>query len=581
MKMFSRKENAAITILYDIGLIGMFLVIALICAGRYSHELDKKQITYMDTTSFWTLDKDGTKPVDFKALGTYMNPEIGQLSIYYQLPVMDTDSALIFRSKDVYTRVLIGEDIFYETTVFESRFYNRSPGNLWNVVPISDKYSSKTIEIQIFMVYDVNAVTVDSLYFGDKADIILGLIDKNMFGILISIVLILFGFIIIVFDLMPTYAHTKKHHGLFWVGTFALTFGIWSMIETNMLQFAMKDMRILQLIDNMIMIIGSMPLWLYIDCEYKIFRHRAMRIMAYVDVAYILICVVVQLSGIADLHKMLNGAIFLMVIFDMTLLAWIIYFLIKTKREHKPILNCALQLLGLCSLVACTFFEVNRSLFHVDQIDRAGLMRIGMLILSICFATSSQLNTYRVLEQGLKYDLVSKLAYSDGLTGLGNRTAYLEQLEEYIGNAKEFEQIGIVYLDVNNLKKVNDNQGHEVGDQLIKVTAKIVQDSFGKFGKSFRIGGDEFCVLIDGQKPEEIYQAALLNFRQLVDEADKAAEYPFAVQIAHGFSVCREFTKEKLDEAVAKADSEMYKNKVMLKSNTPQSRNKNNYKGLD
>ena len=568
MKMFSRKENAAITILYDIGVIGMLLVIVLICVGRYSHELDKKQITYIDTTAFWTLDKDGTKPVDFKALGTYMNPEIGQLSIYYQLPVMDTDSALIFRSKDVYTRILIGEELLYETTVFESRFYNRSPGNLWNVVPISDKYSSKLVEIQIFMVYDVSAITVDSLYFGDKADIIFSLMDENIFGIIISIVLILFGFIMVVFDLMPTYIHTKKHHGLFWIGAFALLFGVWSMIETNMLQFALKDMRILQLIDNMIMIVGSMPLWLYIDCEYKIFRHRTMRIMAYIDVTYILICALVQLTGIADLHKMLNGAILLMVAFDVILLVWVTYFLIKTRREHKPILNCALQLLGLCSLVAFTFFEVNRSLFHVDRIDRAGLVRIGMLILSICFATSSQLNTYKVLEQGLKYDLVSKLAYSDGLTGLGNRTAYLEQLETYIGSAKESEWVGIVYLDVNNLKKVNDNQGHEVGDQLIKVAAKIIQDSFGKFGKSFRIGGDEFCVLIDGQKPEESYQAALLNFRQLVDEADKAAEYPFAVQIAHGFSVCGEFTKEKLDEAVAKADSEMYKNKVMLKSNT-------------
>lgn len=577
MKMFSRKENASITILYDIGLIGMLLVIALICAGRYSHELDKEQITYTDITAFWTLDKEGAKPVDFKALGTYMNPEIGQLSVYCKLPAIDTDSALIFRSKDVYTRVLVGEDILYETTVFESRFYNRSPGNLWNVVPVSDKYSSKTIEIQVFMVYDVKAVTVDSLYFGDKADIILGLMGENMFGILLSIVMVLLGFMMIIFDLMPTYIHTKKHHGLFWVGTFALIFGIWSMIETNMLQFTIKDMRILQLIDNMIMIVGSMPLWLYIDCEYKIFRHRAMRMMAYVDVAYILICVAIQLSGIADLHKMLNGAILLMVIFDMTLLAWVIYFLVKTKKRHKPILNCALQLLGLCSLVACTFFEVNRSLFHVDQIDRAGLMRIGMLVLSICFATSSQLNTYKVLEQGLKYDLVSKLAYSDGLTGLGNRTAYLEQLEEYIGSAKDLGQIGIVYLDVNNLKKVNDSQGHEAGDQLIKVTAKIVQDSFGKFGKSFRIGGDEFCVLIDGQKPEGSYQAALLDFRQLVEEADKAAEYPFAVQIAHGFSVCGEFTKEKLDEAVAQADSEMYKNKVLLKSNTAQSRNENGY----
>lgn len=339
MKVFSHKENAAIAILYDIGLIGMLIIIFLICVGRDNPELDNEQITYIDTSNYWTLDKNGTKNVDFKALGTYMNADTGQLSIYYKLPVMSVDSDLVFRSKDVNTRVLIGEDILYETTVLESRFYNRSPGNLWNVVPISDKYSSEIIEIQIFMVYDVNAVTIDSLYLGDRADIILDLINDNMFEIIISIILILFGIIMAIFDLMPTYAHTKNNHALFWIGIFALTFGIWSIIETNMLQFIMKDMRILQLIDNMIMIVGSMPLWIYLDCEYKIFRHRAMRIMAYVDVFYILICVVIQLSGIADLHKMFTGAILLMAVFDLVLMVWVTYFLIKTKKEHKPILK--------------------------------------------------------------------------------------------------------------------------------------------------------------------------------------------------------------------------------------------------
>lgn len=198
--------------------------------------------------------------------------------------------------------------------------------------------------------------------------------------------------------------------------------------------------------------------------------------------------------------------------------------------------------------------------------DRAAIIRIGMLVLCVCFAIGSQIDTYKIVEQGLKYDLISKLAYSDGLTGLGNRTAYLEQLDAYENSSKVIMQLGIVYLDVNNLKAVNDSHGHEFGDELIRGAAKIIEDSFGKFGKSYRIGGDEFCVLMTGTDLKEKYENGLAIFQQLINEANKADLYMCNVQIAHGFAICKEITKEKIEEAIAFADSEMYQNKTELKS---------------
>ena len=118
---------------------------------------------------------------------------------------------------------------------------------------------------------------------------------------------------------------------------------------------------------------------------------------------------------------------------------------------------------------------------------------------------------------------------------------------------------------MNNLKKVNDNQGHEFGDELIRGAAKIIEDSFGNFGKSYRIGGDEFCVLMTGVDIEEKYEKGLSIFRQLIDEINKADMYTCKVQIAHGFAVCKEITKERIEEAVAIADSAMYQNKTELK----------------
>lgn len=564
MRNSFNRGKKLITILYMLSLLGMLSIIVAICISRKEPAQEIDEETYKDITAEWTLDIEGTQLVDVKKLGEYMDAESGVMSMYYQLPEMDKDVSLVYRSKDVYTRVLIDGEVLFETAVYESKFYNKSPGNLWNVLNINSKYSGKCLELQIIMVYDTDAIMVDPLLMGDKADIILGLFADNMFGIVVSLLLILLGVVLIVVDFLPSYGRSKKHHGLWWIGIYAFMTGIWSLIETNIVQFCVKDMRILQLIDNMIMMLDTMPLILYLNSEYKILKNRLIQVLAYIGTGYILLCVAIQYGGTKDLHHMLNGALYIMIITDIAMCIWLICRFFKLKKEKKPVLNCFLMFLGLSSCCFCSIFETVRSL-RVDRMDRAALIRVGMLVLCICFAVGSQIDTYKIVEQGLKYDLISKLAYSDGLTGLGNRTAYLEQMDEYENNAKEILQLGIVYLDVNNLKMINDSQGHEIGDELIRGAAKIIEDSFGTFGKSYRIGGDEFCVLLIGADLQEKYERGLSIFQQLIDEANKAGTYTCNVQIAHGFAICNEITKEKIEEAIAIADSEMYQNKTELK----------------
>lgn len=420
------------------------------------------------------------------------------------------------------------------------------------------------MEIRIEMVYDTNAVTVDSILLGDKADIILGLFGDNIFGIVMSLLLILLGVVLVVVDCLPSYGRSRKHHGLFWVGLYALLSGIWCLIETNLVQFCVDDMRILQMLDNMIMMLTTVPLILYLNTEYKILQNGLIRILSYFSIAYIFLCVFVQYEGTKDLHDMLNNGLYLMVIIDIVMCIWLFCKIFKLKKAKQSVINCVLMFIGITSCCSLTIFETIRSL-QIDRMDRAGLIRVGMLIQSVFLGIGAQIETYKVVEQGLKFDLISKLAYSDGLTGLGNRTAYLEQLEAYGNKLKEILQIGIVYLDVNNLKMINDNQGHEFGDELIRQAAKIIEGSFGCFGKAYRIGGDEFCVLMTGDDLQGKYEKGLAVFQQLIKEANQGDLFICDIQIAHGFAVCNEMTKEKIEEAVAVADNEMYQNKAALK----------------
>lgn len=554
------NKRKVLTALYFLGIIAIPIIMFIISSTKQNHIT--KPATYMSISNALTLDQEGTLPVSPKELGNYMDPEIGWLSIYYQLPEMHSEESLIYRSKDIYTRVLIDGQLIYEPIVYESPLYNESPGNLWNIVPITTKYSGKCLELQIGMIYDTNTLTLDTLFFGNPTDFILNFLKNNQWGLLVSLIMIIVGLFFMIYDFLPTYGKIKKHHSLFWIGFFAFLVGIWSLLETNLLQFWFDDVRIIQLINNMITIVLGMPLLFYLNCEYGIFKYRVMRILAYINVGYILLCFGLHLSNIRSVHYTLNGGHILMILSDVVLFIWVVYTLIKCKKEKKPILNCALQLSGLCMLWIFGIAEYTL-VYQEDRIDRAGLLRIGMLLLCLFLAISSQIETYKVIERGLKYNFVRDLAYSDGLTGVSNRTAYLEQLEKYNNN----DTIGIVFLDINNLKKINDTLGHEYGDELIITSANIIYNSFGLFGKVFRIGGDEFCVLIDDNNVKSKYELGLETFKKLINEMNGTNQHPYMIQIAHGFSVCESATQKKLSEAIAKADSKMYKNKKEQKSN--------------
>jgi diguanylate cyclase (GGDEF)-like protein len=97
---------------------------------------------------------------------------------------------------------------------------------------------------------------------------------------------------------------------------------------------------------------------------------------------------------------------------------------------------------------------------------------------------------------------VERLAFTDPLTGLANRRAVDELLDELLGaSAPASHPVSIVLADINRLKQVNDTFGHEAGDRLIVGIAEAVSRASGLARESLaaRIGGDEFCVVVSGE----------------------------------------------------------------------------------
>ena len=177
---------------------------------------------------------------------------------------------------------------------------------------------------------------------------------------------------------------------------------------------------------------------------------------------------------------------------------------------------------------------------------------VGLLMMGIVFFVMSmrERNAFKELTERRKISL------TDDMTGLFNRRAFEEDCVNLYTQGMLDDTI-IMMMDVNGLKSANDNYGHQAGDELIIAAAKCIQTAVGTLGKAYRIGGDEFVVLLLGK--EEKYRDVLNTLERLVDSAK--CSYPCTLSISKGVVVCKEHPKLSFGELKALADKRMYADK--------------------
>lgn len=158
-----------------------------------------------------------------------------------------------------------------------------------------------------------------------------------------------------------------------------------------------------------------------------------------------------------------------------------------------------------------------------------------------------------------KQQEIEFLSYRDQLTKLFNRH-YLEKVRDEV-KAEKNHPLGIITMDMNDLKLVNDTYGHDEGDRLLVKVSDIFRHVFPADSLIFRMGGDEFMVVLPLIE-EEILKQMKERLEELLDEYGKEA-YP--VTIALGYFISHD-PQEDLFDALKKADSYMYEDKRTYKS---------------
>ena len=161
----------------------------------------------------------------------------------------------------------------------------------------------------------------------------------------------------------------------------------------------------------------------------------------------------------------------------------------------------------------------------------------------------------------------------DPLTSLLNRKSYENRLKKI-----DYET-AIILLDADYFKNINDTYGHQFGDKILKIIAKTILQAYGKYGYCYRIGGDEFCVILKPRKLEELISKHknLYNKCQIIDILNndfdellvkQYEEFPMLKNgVSKGYAIYYEISSEfehtshTINEAIKMADERMYKDK--------------------
>ena len=128
--------------------------------------------------------------------------------------------------------------------------------------------------------------------------------------------------------------------------------------------------------------------------------------------------------------------------------------------------------------------------------------------------------------------LVKNMAEVDATTGVFNRRNFDEQLQKEIERCKRYgNTLALLMLDIDDLKKINDNSGHPAGDDVLKDIASIMKKNIRKIDIAARYGGDEFAVIMPHTKKHEGENVRQRIFKQIEKENKIGGKIPYTVSI--------------------------------------------------
>ncbi|MBS5079433.1 MAG: diguanylate cyclase [Clostridiales bacterium] len=502
----------------------------------------------------WQLDgKEGEAvPFPFK-----IKNEEGYISLRNQLPQVRDGENIIFSNGYQKVRVYIGQECVYEYGFDTKPPVGSMLGYISCQIPVSAKDSGKDISIELERPYKNLSGGIASVRIGTAGAYVTEVIYNNVGKIGCILFLLLVGIVLLI-----VYAglYSKKLNYNFdsflYLGLFMVISSVWIWSDSELSQLMIGNsvaLCILSFISFM-----AMPVYM-LSFVKNICSNKGKYIELIQMILWINMIVqsLVYLGNIADFPQMLIVTHMMMFLVIIILVAFLLYEAVKmNSRKAKGMLYAILGLTAF-SIIALIRFYTN------PMEDNSKFFRYGWIVFLIILIYLNYEELFLYLKEKTQFELYEKMAYSDMMTQTLNRISFdefMEQQKEKDKNQEHKAPLAFVMLDLNNLKQTNDLYGHKSGDEVIKGAAECIKQEYGGAGDVYRIGGDEFLVVIhkDDVNLDELDQA----LKERIRKYNKV--HCRDISIASGSAV-RGTGNKDAETLFREADKQMYVDKQKYK----------------
>lgn len=510
--------------------------LAIICGVESVHEYTIRSSTVgeeLEATS---------REVDQNGVVSYTFDQVEWVTGYRTLLFYSNHqniSVYINDSQEPYFSRLKANSVFGHTT-----------GSAWNIVTIP----ANTYRVMIVFdpVYS-NVANTEVIFFkGNGNQMMLQLFRGGIFNCIASLLILVVGFCLVIYWCI-TRRFTKDLKNLLYVGCFAMILGLWSVSETDIVQM---------LVQNRVSgtFIGFTCVGLLGPSAVLFARYFFKTKEKYAYKVIVAICLVILVSAIAlqglNIVDMKQIAPLIQAGIPISFVYWIYGIVVCAFRRNEK-RRVIVNLIGVGCLAISVLVDFVAYYTSRSSANRSG--KYGFLIYIIIIGADTAYQSAQHVGEMRQLELYREMATKDMLTGCFNRNAYNNDVDEL----DNYENITIVTFDLNNLKLCNDSMGHAKGDEYLMNMAKLMRQYFNKYGRLYRVGGDEFVALLCDIKKDVLDSLLVKLGNESISNYEN--EVVSGMGIASGCAVFDEKLDASLKDTLARADVEMYKNKRELK----------------
>jgi diguanylate cyclase len=500
----------------------------------------------------WTIEVEGQQevitslPIKVDAKSNQTVSASTELSTDFR-----TAQSLLVRSSLQHLVIYLDGNEVYSNNL--SNTHQVPIASMWNVVELPEMSHGKMLTIKLESPYLDMAGTINPILYGGKGDLIIYLFNTYGLQLLISIIVLIMGLAMMVLRLI---FNPNESKGSELIGLFAVLSSLWLLAESRMLQFIVGSQFLIGSLAYIMLALLISPLVLYIK-RYIAKRfhlvYTVLIIIMMINFCYILLA---QFTGLKDFFETVFTTNMMIIIASVVSLSLLLFEIIKYKNKDALKLFKLLMVLMVAGLLEFINFVFGN--FHNTSL----YILIGLVIFMSIKIVSYLRVIHHVINQSKLAQQYQILALQDQLTGSKNRMAFENDIEQLL-MSNRYDLVRVVFFDLNNLKMINDNHGHSVGDQAIMKAYSIILDSFGDLGSCYRVGGDEFACLFENTD-NDIYRQRIEFFKSKIREANKELLYPFSM--AYGSAVYDALQDQYFSDTMSRADHDMYQTKQKQKT---------------